>query len=85
MPAAGVVPGIGEGGVDVADMRQAGAVDRLQIAFPDQGLYRVAGGHQEIIAGGAGFQLGQHLFVVGIIILLEQATAPGLEAGYRRG
>ena len=46
----------------------------------DQRLDRVAGRHQQVVADGAGVELGQHLVVVGVVVLLDAAAALPLEA-----
>ena len=54
-------------------------VELAQRALRDQRLHRVAGRHQDVVAGGAGRELRQQLLVVRVVVLHELALAGRLE------
>ena len=53
---------------------------RAQCAAGDQRLDRVAGRHEDVVAGGPGGELRQQFLVVGVVVLHEPAVAIRLEA-----
>ena len=78
-----IEPGVEELALDVAEVRQLRLVDRAQGLAPDQRFDGIAGRHQDVVADGAGLQLGQHFLVVGVVVLLQPAAAMRLKALHR--
>ena len=66
-------------GLDVVEALDLRVVELAQRALRDQRLDRVAGRHQDVVAGRAGRELGEQLLVVRVVVLHELALARRLE------